>query len=75
MNQWLETVKKVEWGKHADLKQIFPSADYVGNKRYVFNIKGNNYRIVAVVIFVDGLIFIRYVGTHKEYEKIDCSTI
>ena len=63
------------WSMHADLKRTFPSADYVKNGRYVFNIGGNNYRIVAVVIFIGGVANIRFVGTHAEYDKIDSSTI
>ena len=51
------------------------SADYVGNSRYVFNIKGNNYRIVAVVTFFAGRMVIRFIGTHPEYDKIDVKTI
>ena len=48
---------------------MFPSADYVKNGRYVFNIGGNNYRVVAVVIFIGGVMNIRFVGTHPEYDK------
>ena len=75
LNNWLKTIKEAKWEKHADLKQIFPSADYVGNSRYVFNIKGNNYRIVAVIVFIDELAAIRFIGTHQQYEKIDSTTI
>ena len=75
LNKWVEKVKAAEWKSHAELKQMFPSADYVKNGRYVFNIAGNNYRIVAVVIFIGGVMNIRFVGTHSEYDKIDCSTI
>lgn len=75
LNNWLKIIKEAKWEKHADLKQTFPSADYVGNSRYVFNIKGNNYRIVAIIVFIDELVAIRYVGTHKQYERIDCTTI
>lgn len=75
LNKWLETVRNANWTSHSDLKQMFPSADYISNGRYVFNIGGNNYRIVAVVVFVNGLMTIRFVGTHAEYDKIDCSTI
>jgi mRNA interferase HigB len=53
----------------------FPAADYVGNSRYVFNIRGNNYGVVAVVVFISGILKIRFVGTHFEYDKIDCKTI
>ncbi len=68
--RWAEFVEKTEWKKHSDLKDAFPSADYVGNDRYVFNISGNKYRIVAVVIFFQGFVHVRFVGTHSEYDKI-----
>ncbi len=44
--------------------------DSVGNKRYVFNIKGNNYRVVVLILFVTGRVYIRFIGTHAEYDKI-----
>lgn len=75
LNKWIRTVQAVQWRSHAELKALFPSADYVKNGRYVFNIAGNNYRIVAVVIFVGGVMNIRFVGTHPEYDIIDCATI
>ena len=58
-----------------DIKADFPATDYVGNQHYVFNIRGNKYRLVVVIKFTVGYIFIRFVGTHSEYDKIDCSTI
>lgn len=75
LNKWVEAVKEAQWKSHAELKAQFPSADYVKNGRYVFNIGGNNYRVVTVVIFIGGVMNIRFVGTHSEYDKIDCSTI
>ena len=54
----------------AELKQAFPSADYVGNDRYVFNISGNKFRLVTIVVFFQGFLHIRFVGTHAEYDKI-----
>ena len=57
------------------VKADFASADYVGNNRIVFDIKGNDYRLVAVVLFVAGTVFIRWVGTHSEYDKINVKTI
>ena len=59
----------------AELKSVYPRTDYVGNDRYVFNIKGNKYRIVALILFQVQTVYIRFVGTHEEYDKIDCSTI
>ncbi len=75
LNRWVEQVQGVQWTSHADIKKMFPSADYVKNGRYVFNIGGNNYRVVAVVIFIGGVMNIRFVGTHGEYDKIDSTTI
>ena len=75
LNKWVEVVRAAQWKNHVDLKNQFPSADYVKNGRYVFNIGGNNYRVVAVVIFIGGVMNIRFVGTHAEYDKIDSSTI
>jgi len=49
---------------------MFNNVDYVGNDRYVFNIKGNHYRLVVVIRFLKGRVFIRFVGTHAEYDKI-----
>jgi len=71
LEQWLSAVKKAQWKMHSDLKASFPSADYVGNKRYVFDIKGNHHRIVGLVVFFEGVVEIRYVGTHAEYTKLN----
>lgn len=76
LERWSAILKAATWRQHADLKQDFPSADYVGNNRYVFNIKGNNYRTVVMIVFFAGTVAIRFIGTHKEYDKIkDIKTI
>lgn len=72
---WYEKVTKAEWNNFTDIKNDFNSVDYVGNNRYVFNIKGNNYRLVVIIIFVSKKVYIRFIGTHKEYDKIDCKTV
>ena len=68
--RWAEFVEKTEWKSHAELKQAFPSADYVGNDRYVFNISGNKFRLVTIVVVFQGFLYIGFVGTHAEYDKI-----
>jgi mRNA interferase HigB len=75
IDRWIEIVEQAECKNHAALTKLFPSTDYVGNGRYVFNIKGNDYRLVAVVVFLDGFLSVRFIGTHAEYDKINCSTI
>ncbi len=58
-----------------ELKRVFPGVDYAGNNRYIFNIKGNKYRLVALLIFGTQLAYIRYIGTHADYDKINCKEI
>lgn len=70
LERWSDIISKANWRHHADLKQDFPSADYVGNNRYVFNIKGNSYRNIVMVVFFAGTVAIRFIGTHSEYDKI-----
>ena len=75
LQRWYEIAEKADWHSLAEIKVDFPSTDYVGNQHYIFNIKGNSYRLVVVIKFTIGRIFIRFVGTHSEYDKINCSTI
>lgn len=72
---WYEIVKTAKWTKLADIKNDFNSVDYVGNNRYVFNIKGNDFRIVVIIIFVSQKVYIRFIGTHSEYDKITAKDI
>lgn len=75
LNRWIQFMEEANCKTHAELKQLFPSVDYVGNSRYVFNIRGNNYRMVVAIVFIAGLAAIRFIGTHADYDKINCSTI
>ncbi len=75
LERWYGIVEDAEWKNFSDIRADFPATDYVGNQHYVFNIKGNKYRLVVVVKFTIGYVYIRFVGSHSEYDKIDCSTI
>ena len=75
MERWYQTVESAQWSSFSDIREDFGSVDSVGNQHYVFNIKGNKYRLVVVVKFLMGYVFIRFVGTHEEYDKIDAKTI
>ncbi len=70
LQRWVSIVEEADWKSHNDLKIDFPSADYVNNEKYVFNIRGNKYRLVVVVIFIAGLLSVEFVGTHAEYSKL-----
>jgi mRNA interferase HigB len=73
--EWYDIVSEADWSNVNDVKQTFNSADYVGNERMVFNIKGNRYRLVAAVIFPIRTVYIKFIGTHAEYDKIDVETV
>lgn len=75
LQEWASIVKKSEWTCFADVKSTFNSVDNVGNQHYVFNLKGNGYRLVVVIKFTIKFVYIRFIGTHSEYEKIDCRNI
>lgn len=75
LQEWVKIVKAAQWQNFADVKKSFNSVDNVGNQHYVFNIRGNNHRLVVVIKFTIKWIYIRWIGTHAEYEKIDCSII
>jgi len=68
---WYHTLRAKNWQHLNDLRQSFTGVDYVENHRYVFNIKGNDYRLVAIISFVAQKAYIRFIGTHAEYDKID----
>lgn len=75
LEEWYHKTRRSEWTCLADLKRSFGSADSAGDQHYVFNVKGNAYRLVAVIKFTIKTAFIRFIGAHGEYDKIDCSTI
>ena len=57
------------------LKKMFPATDYVGNDLYVFNLGGNKYRLIARVFFSVRTVYIRFIGTHREYDKVKLSDL
>lgn len=71
LEDWVSVVKKSQWRCFADIKKTFNTVDSVGNQHYVFNIKGNDSRMVVVIKFVPQFVLIRFIGTHKEYDRIN----
>ena len=72
---WRRVMEENDFANLAELKRIFGTVDYVGNDRYVFNIAGNHYRLATMIHFKVRTVYILFVGTHKEYDKIDESAI
>jgi len=70
LQDWYKIASKAEWDNFSDIRKTFNSVDSVGNSRFVFNVKGNHYRIVALLLFQIKRVYIRWVGTHKDYDKI-----
>lgn len=76
LKEWYHKTEKSDWSSFAEMKRTFGSVDAIGNDRFVFNIKGNSYRLIAIVLFQVRTVLIRFIGTHAEYDKIaDCSTL
>jgi len=71
LNNWYTISEKSDWANFNEIKQIFNSVDAVGNDLYVFNIKGNDYRLIVRIIFRVRTIYIKFIGTHKEYDKVN----
>ena len=75
LQTWFHDVERATWNSPTDIKENYRNASIVANNRVVFNIKGNRYRLVVVVIYQHDVVYIRFVGTHEEYDQIDVTTI
>ena len=72
---WFDIATKAQWRSPADVKAAFGSASIVGNNRVVFNIKGNDYRLIVAVAYRFQAIYIKFIGTHAQYDRIDAATV
>ena len=70
LQDWYKRASKAQWDNFSDIRKTFNSVDSVGNSRFVFNVKGNHYRIVVQILFKIKMIYIRWVGNHKNYDNI-----
>ena len=75
LRSWYFDAKNANWKNSNELKQQYRNASIIGNERVVFNIKGNLYRLVVAIDYEFQVIFIRFIGTHKQYDQIDAKTI
>ena len=75
LRAWYAEASRANWANPADIKAAHRDASFIGNKRVIFNIRGNDYRLVVALHYDKRRMFIRFVGTHSEYDKIDAATI
>jgi mRNA interferase HigB len=75
LDAWYHEVTHAQWKNSADIKQSYANASIIGADRVVFNIRGNSYRLVVAVDFRKSAVFIKWFGTHKEYDEIDVRTV
>lgn len=67
---WVQKAEKSEWKTPTAIKADFASASFLSGNRVVFNIGGNNFRLVVVVVYVEGMLVVDWIGTHAEYDKL-----
>lgn len=75
LRAWFREASRADWKNPADIRAAYRSASFVGNNRVVFNIAGNKYRLVARVNYAYRIIYIRFVGTHRQYDRIDVKEV
>jgi mRNA interferase HigB len=75
LKTWYDTARNANWKSPRDIKKTYASASILSNNRVVFNIKGNHYRLIVKFNYDRQWAFIRFIGTHAEYDKINAETI
>jgi len=75
LKAWYKEAEAANWTGPADVRRQYPTASIVGNERVVFNIKGNHYRLVVAINYAAGIAFIKFFGSHAEYDKIDVKDV
>nr|WP_256488681.1 type II toxin-antitoxin system HigB family toxin [Pontibacter sp. HSC-36F09] len=75
LKAWYNEAEQADWKSPNDIKKDYPSASILEDNRMVFNIKGNNYRLIVRINYKYGVVWIRFIGTHAEYDKVDATKI
>lgn len=75
LKAWFKETKGAKWETPADIKILYRHASILKNGRAVFNIAGNKYRLVVKINYAVGIVYVRFLGTHEEYDKIDAETV
>ena len=75
LRAWHDEASRANWIQPADIKEQYRNASILKNRRVVFNIKGNDYRLVVALAYNTGLVFVKFVGSHKAYDAINAETV
>jgi len=75
LEAWHDEACAASWKKPQDIKNLYASASFIGNNRVIFNIGGNKYRLVVEVQYLAGIVWVKFVGTHAQYDKINPETV
>lgn len=75
LKTWYHEADKANWNTPSEIKREYPNASFLAENRVCFNIKGHHYRLIVKVNYDFGIVWIRFIGTHKEYDKINANTI
>lgn len=72
---WIDEAQRAQWSQPAEIKARFRSASVLKNRRVVFNIKGNDYRLIVALAYRVGIVYVKFIGTHQEYDAVDAETV
>jgi mRNA interferase HigB len=75
LKAWYQDAKQATWRHPQDIRQTYATASIIANNRIVFNIRGNNYRLIVAVNYDFGIVYVRFIGTHREYDQVDAASI
>jgi mRNA interferase HigB len=75
LKAWLVEAKLAQWSTPQDVKKQFSNASFVAKNRVVFNIKGNDYRLIVAIAYRMKYVYVKFIGTHAEYDKVDAATV
>ena len=75
LDAWFDEVRKAKWRNTADVKRLYATASVVSSERIVFNVKGNSCRLIVAVDFEKSIVWIKWIGTHRQYDRVDAGKV
>lgn len=75
LTAWHSEAKRAKWTTPADVKAMYANASFIAKNRVVFNLKGNDYRLIVAIAYKTEYVFIKFIGTHKQYDAVDAATV